>query len=295
MTEGFGVAPGDDIDETAQGWPDGGGPLRRDPAEDAPDGADGQPLIVDVAGFEGPLDLLLDMARSQKVDLTRISVLALAEQYLAFIAAARRLKLEIAADYLVMAAWLTYLKSRLLLPPPHEDDEPPPEELAQRLAFRLQRLGAMREAAAQLMARNRLDRDVFGRGAPEPVVVERKPEWADTLYDLLKAYSERRQKRMVRTTYTVARQPVITVKEARAILERLIGGLGDWGRFDGFLAAFTAPPERRPSVIASSFNATLELVREGRVEIRQDGHFRPIWLRQPPPRLKLVKVEEELR
>jgi segregation and condensation protein A len=145
------------------------------------------------------------------------------------------------------------------------------------------------------MARNRLDRDVFGRGAPEPVVVERKPEWGDTLYDLLKAYAERRQKRMVRTTYTVARQPVITVKEARAILERLIGGLADWGRFDSFLAAFTAPPERRPSVIASSFNATLELVREGRVEIRQEGHFRPIYVRPPPPRLKLVKVEEELR
>jgi segregation and condensation protein A len=145
------------------------------------------------------------------------------------------------------------------------------------------------------MARNRLDRDVFGRGAPEPVVVERKPAWADTLYDLLSAYAERRQKRVVRSTYTVTRQPVITVKEARAILERLIGGLSDWGRFDAFLTAFTVPPERRPSVIASSFNATLELVREGRAEIRQDGHFRPIWLRQPPPRLRLVQVEEELQ
>ncbi len=281
--------------EDPAGWPDGGGPLHRETPLAQPGDEDGQPLIVDVAGFEGPLDLLLEMARSQKVDLTRISVLALAEQYLAFIAAARRLRLELAADYLVMAAWLTYLKSRLLLPPPHDDDEPAPEDLAQRLAFRLQRLGAMRQAAAQLMARNRLDRDVFGRGAPEPVVVERKPEWADTLYDLLKAYAERRQKRAVRFTYTVARQPVITVKEARAVLERLIGGLSDWGRFDAFLAAFTAPPERRSSVIASSFNATLELVREGRAEIRQDGHFRPIWLRQPPPRLRLVPIEEELR
>lgn len=292
MASGGGIK--DDMDGAA-GWPDGGGPLRRDKPDAPPPGDDGQPLIVDVAGFEGPLDLLLEMARSQKVDLTRISVLALAEQYLAFIAAARRLKLELAADYLVMAAWLTYLKSRLLLPPPHEDDEPAPEDLAQRLAFRLQRLGAMREAAAQLMARNRLDRDVFGRGAPEPVVVERKPAWADTLYDLLSAYAERRQKRVVRSTYTVTRQPVITVKEARAILERLIGGLSDWGRFDAFLTAFTVPPERRSSVIASSFNATLELVREGRAEIRQDGHFRPIWLRQPPPRLRLVQVEEELQ
>ncbi|MFO1090095.1 MAG: ScpA family protein [Hyphomicrobiales bacterium] len=281
----------DTSDETAAGWPDGGGPLRVDTTV-AVEQPDGDPLIVDVAGFEGPLDLLLEMARSQKVDLTRISVLALAEQYLSFIAAARRLRLELAADYLVMAAWLTYLKSRLLLPPPHEDDEPPPEELAQRLAFRLQRLHAMREAVAQLMARNRLDRDVFGRGAPEPVVVERKPEFADTLVDLLKAYSERRVRRMVRTTYTVNRQPVITVKEARAVLERLIGGLTDWGRFDTFLDAFAEPPERQRSVKASSFNATLELVREGRMEMRQEGLFEPIYVRAPTKRLKLVVSAE---
>ena len=168
-------------------WPDGDGPVRAEPEAD-----EGETLIVDVDGFEGPLDLLLELARTQKVDLARISILALAEQYLAFIETLRAKRLELAADYLVMAAWLAYLKSRLLIPAPPGSEEPPAEDLAARLAFRLQRLQAMRDAAAQLMARNRLGRDVFARGAPEPMVFETRREYADNLIDLLKAYAERR-------------------------------------------------------------------------------------------------------
>jgi segregation and condensation protein A len=171
---------GDNLEQNEL-WPDGEGPVRLMPEPED----EGQPLIVDVQGFEGPLDLLLQMARTQKVDITRISILALAEQYLVFIEDARRMKLELAADYLVMAAWLAYLKSRLLLPKEDDSgDEPPPEELAARLQFRLQRLQAMRDAAAKLMSRNRLGRDVFQRGWPEPVVVDKQLEWGDTLIDL---------------------------------------------------------------------------------------------------------------
>jgi segregation and condensation protein A len=260
------------------GWPDGEGPLRREPPVVA--ASDDEALIVDVAGFEGPLDLLLELARGQKVDLKRISILALAEQYLAFIAAARQLRLELAADYLVMAAWLAYLKSRLLLPPPHADGEPPPEDLAARLAFRLQRLQAMREASTMLMARNRLGRDVFGRGAPEPLVIDRQPAYADNLIDLLKAYAQRRQKSVTARDYRVVRQPVLAVAEARRILERLIGGTAEWGRFDAFLADYLSEPAKRSSVLASSLTASLEMAREGILELRQAGAFGPIYLRR---------------
>jgi segregation and condensation protein A len=258
-------------------WPEGEKPAWRG-AESV-----GDALVVDVAGFEGPLDLLLELARRQKVDLARISVLALAEQYLAFIAAAKRLKLELAADYLVMAAWLAYLKSRLLLPQAESEEEPPPEELAARLAFRLQRLHAMREAAAQLMARNCLGRDVFGRGAPEPLVVESKTVFADNLVDLLKAYAQRRQQKLAHRRYVVRRRPVWSVNEAREVLERLIGGMQEWGRFDGWLADYMRDAEERPSVIASSFTASLELTREGRLELRQERAFEPIYMRRRVP------------
>ena len=265
------------MSDVGTGWPDGDGPLRRVP----PVGTGSEEaLIVDVAGFEGPLDLLLELARGQKVDLKRISILALAEQYLAFIAAARQLRLELAADYLVMAAWLAYLKSRLLLPPPYADDEPAPEELASRLAFRLQRLQAMREASNMLMARSRLGRDVFGRGAPEPLVIERQPAYADNLVDLLRAYAQRRQKSVTARGYRVMRQPVMAVAEARRILERLLGASLDWGRFDAYLADYLVEPEKRSSVLASSLTATLEMAREGVVELRQQGAFGPIYLRR---------------
>jgi len=267
------VTISDKPDQNLDLWPDGGGPVRRETTDD-------DALIVDVAGFEGPLDLLLQLARSQKVDLTRISVLALAEQYLAFIDKARRLRMELAADYLVMAAWLAYLKSRLLLPHEPEDDEVPAEELAARLAFRLQRLQAMREAAAQLMARNLLGRDVFGRGAPEPLVVVAHETHADNLIDLLKAYAERRQRQVAVSQYAITPLPAWSIKEARAVLERLIGQMDDWGRLDVYLAEYLIEPERRRTVIASSFSAGLELAREGQLELRQDGAFKPIFMRR---------------
>jgi segregation and condensation protein A len=179
-----------------------------------------------------------------------------------------------------MAAWLAYLKSRLLLPPPYADDEPAPEDLAARLAFRLQRLQAMREASNMLMARSRLGRDVFGRGAPEPLVIERRPAYADNLIDLLKAYAQRRQKGIAARGYRVVRQPVMAVAEARRILERLLGGSMEWGRFDAYLADYLVEPEKRSSVLASSLTATLEMVREGTVELRQQAAFGPIYLRR---------------
>jgi segregation and condensation protein A len=256
-------------------WPDGEGPLRRET-----DRSDGEQLIVDVAGFEGPLDLLLELARRQKVDISRISVLALAEQYLAFFETARRLRLDLAAEYLVMAAWLAYLKSRLLLPEPANADEPPAEELAARLAFRLQRLEAMRAAAAQLMARSRLGLDVFARGNPEPLMVERQVHYGDNLFDLLKAYAERRQRRQAHRRYAIVRRRVWSVNEARTILERLLGTMDDWGRFEGWLADYLAEPAERASFIASSLTASLELAREGRLELRQERAFEPIYIRR---------------
>jgi segregation and condensation protein A len=256
-------------------WPDGEGPLRRETER-----PDGEQLIVDVAGFEGPLDLLLELARRQKVDISRISVLALAEQYLAFFETARRLRLDLAAEYLVMAAWLAYLKSRLLLPEPANADEPPAEELAARLAFRLQRLEAMRAAAAQLMARSRLGLDVFARGNPEPLMVERQVHYGDNLFDLLKAYAERRQRRQAHRRYAIVRRRVWSVNEARTILERLLGTMDDWGRFEGWLADYLAEPAERASFIASSLTASLELAREGRLELRQERAFEPIYIRR---------------
>ena len=246
---------------------------------EAPRPARHDALIVDVDGFEGPLDLLLMLARDQKVDLSKISILALAEQYLQFVSDARKLRLELAADYLVMAAWLAYLKSRLLLPDPVGEDEPTGEELAALLAFRLRRLEAMREAAAQLMARNRLDRNVFARGRPEGIQVNTTNEYVDNLYDLLKAYAARRQ-RGVKRTLTMRRQPVWSIKDARRIIERLIGQMDKWGRFDEFLAEYVAEPGMGSTVRASGFSATLELIKDGKLQVRQDAAFAPIYMRR---------------
>ena len=256
-------------------WPDGDKPLRSAPAE-----ADADSLIVDVGGFEGPLDLLLDLARQHKIDLARISILTLAEQYLAYIDRARTMRLEVAADYLVMAAWLAFLKSKLLIPRAAGEAETPADDMAQRLAFRLQRLQAMRDAAAALMARNIMGRDVFGRGAPEPLVVESTRQYADNLIDLLKAYAERRRRKLAFQSYTVRKVPVWSIKEAREALERLLGVMHDWGSFDDWLADYLAPPEMRRSGKASSFTASLELVREGQIDLRQEGAFSPIYLRR---------------
>jgi segregation and condensation protein A len=236
-------------------------------------------LMVDVEGFEGPLDLLLMLARQQKVDLAKISILALADQYLAFIEAARKLRLELAADYLVMAAWLAYLKSRLLLPEAEGPDGPSAEEMANALAWRLKRLEAFREVASRLMGRPQLDRDVFGRGDPEPVADIKHPQWSATLYDLLSAYSVHRQRHAL-AHVRFAQRSVWSLAEARAAIERLIGRATDWSRLDEFLIAYVVEPSMRATVVASSLAATLELVREGAMEMHQHAAFAPIFVRK---------------
>lgn len=244
---------------------------------------DGPALLIDVEGFEGPLDLLLHLARTQKVDLTRISVLALAEQYIAFIDRIRALKLEVAADYLVMAAWLAYLKSKLLIPKPANDEEQSGEEMAAILQFRLKRLEAMRDVASRLINRNRLGRDVFARGMPEAVIVDTRSEYSASLYDLLTAYASQRQRRAV-TEVRIARRTVWSLKDARTILARMIGDITDWTALDSFLIDYLVRPEERATVLASSFAASLEMVREGHLDMRQERPFAPLFLRARTPR-----------
>jgi segregation and condensation protein A len=242
---------------------------------------DEEALVVALDGFEGPLDVLLILARTQKVDLAKISVLALAEQYLLFIAQAQRLRLELAADYLVMAAWLAYLKSRLLLPRESAgDDQPTGEELAARLAFRLQRLEAMRGAAATLMTRKRLGRDVFGRGMPEGIRTIRVRQFTAAIYDLLKAYAEQR-KRTIKRVHVVPRRVVWSIKEARERLQALVGKCdASWVQLDLFLEQFGAAPDIARTALASSFGATLEMARDGLLELSQAEPFAPIYVRK---------------
>ncbi|WP_170990163.1 ScpA family protein [Aquamicrobium sp. LC103] len=245
---------------------------------DAERGVSEPSLVVDVAGFEGPLDLLLHLARNQRVDLARISVLALAEQYIAFIERARALRLELAADYLVMAAWLAFLKSKLLIPKQANDEGQSGEEMAAVLQFRLKRLEAMRDAAARLVNRNRLGRDVFARGMPETVIVDKRNVYSATLYDLLTAYASQRQRQAI-TNVRIAKRGVWSLKEAREILNRLIGEFRDWTALDAFLVEYLATPAERATAIASSFAASLELVREGAIEMRQTEAFAPLYMR----------------
>jgi len=246
-------------------------------------------LVVDVAGFEGPLDLLLHLARNQKVDLARISILALAEQYLAFIEKVRALRLELAADYLVMAAWLAFLKSKLLIPKQPGEEGESGEELAAVLQFRLKRLEAMRYASARLVNRNRLGRDVFARGMPEMVIIEKRNSFSASLYDLLTAYAQQRQRQAINNV-TIARRAVWSLKDAREVLARLIGSVGDWTALDSFLIEYLAAPEEKRTAIASSFAATLEMVREGKLEVRQDQVFAPIYLRGRAQGVRAVEV-----
>jgi segregation and condensation protein A len=241
--------------------------------------SDERALIVDVDGFEGPLDLLLMLARQQKVDLAKISILALANQYLAFIEEARRVRLELAADYLVMAAWLAFLKSRLLLPEKEGEPGPSAEDMATALALRLRRLEAIRNAADALIARPQLGRDVFGRGAPEPIADIKRPEWTATLYDLLSAYAQQRQKLALSHVRFAARS-VWSLAEAREALERMIGASADWSRLDQYLISYLVEPSMRATVMASSFASVLEMVREGVIDVHQDGAFGPIFLRK---------------
>jgi segregation and condensation protein A len=241
--------------------------------------AEGEPLLrVDVDGFEGPLDLLLELARRQKVDLARISILALAEQYLVFIEAARRMRLELAADYLVMAAWLAYLKSRLLLPDPPKGEEPSASDLATSLALRLRRLEAIREAAKRLGERDWLGRNVFARGAPEAVQIRKEARFEASLYDLLSAYARQRQKAF-NSQVTLHKRHVWSLADARDALERLVGHLTDWVSLESYLLEYMVEPAMRSTVMASAFSATLELVREGKLSLRQDEAFAPLWVK----------------
>jgi len=253
-------------------------------------GSHEQALVVDLAGFEGPLDLLLHLARNQKVDLARISVLALAEQYLQFIDSARRIRIELAADYLVMAAWLAYLKSKLLIPQQSKEDGPTGEEMAATLAFRLKRLEAMRDAATDLVNRNRLGRDIFARGAPEHIPDRRQSAFDASLYDLLTAYASLRQRQAV-TQVTIEKRRVWSLADARAILDRMIGEITDWTALEHYLLSYMTTSSERVTAIASAFAASLELVREGQMEIRQEGAFQPLYMRRGPKHSSLEAAE----
>ncbi len=235
-------------------------------------------FILDLEGFEGPIDLLLTLAREQKVDLARISILALAEQYLAFIQRVRDLRLEIAADYLVTAAWLAYLKSRLLLPAPPDDDEPSAETLAENLAWRLRHLDAVRRAGEQLFERPCLGRERLARGRPEGIAILRRSRFRMSLHELLEAYVDQRL-RAQEHRLVVARPPAMRVEEALARICALLGG-PDWQNLLGFLPPGLMDDALRRSAIAASFAAALELAREGLIELSQAGPFGPIYVRR---------------
>jgi segregation and condensation protein A len=242
-------------------------------------------LVLDLDGFEGPIDVLLVLARSQKVDLTKISILGLAEQYLAFVAEARRISLELAADYLVMAAWLAYLKSRLLLPEPETDeDEPSAAELAEVLKFQLRRIESMQQAGARLMARPRLGRDVFNRGAPEGIEIIRTPVYELTLFELLRAYGDNRHKTQSHEDLHIEASQLFDMVEAVERMRGLIGKLADWNSLMSFLPAAPAGSLLARSAVAATFGAALEMTRAGQLEMRQASRFGPIHVRPKPPK-----------
>ena len=243
----------------------------------APGTADEGTLYLAIDGWEGPLDLLLDLARRQKVDLRQISILALVDQYIDYIERAEAMRLELAADYLVMAAWLAFLKSSLLLPR-EEQEDPSPEELALRLQLRLQRLGAMREAAARLMGRDRLGRDVFARGAPEGLRIDRKTRWKAEWFDIVQAYGQVKA-RTAPAVHMVRERPVMTLESALDRVSAMLGVTLDWMALEDFLPPHAEPRLRR-SAMASSFVAALELARVGEAELAQDAIFGPLRLRR---------------
>jgi segregation and condensation protein A len=238
-------------------------------------------LVVDLEGYEGPIDMLLTLAREQKVDLTRISILRLADQYLAYIGAARHLRLEVAADYLVMAAWLAYLKSRLLLPQAPGPDEPSGEEMAAALTHQLQRLEAMQQAGARLLARPQLGRDVFARGAPEGLPRVLIPVYELSLYELLKAYGDGRQRKEGAVLHIEAPE-LHSMDDALQRLSRLLGRMPEWRTLMSFLPSGLSGNLVWRSAVAATFAASLELVRSGKLQLRQDSVFGPIYLRNLP-------------
>ncbi|MDP6517980.1 MAG: ScpA family protein [Alphaproteobacteria bacterium] len=257
------------------------GPPIDDFEDPAPGGGAGEQLVLDLDGFEGPIDVLLMLARQQKVDLARISILQLADQYLAYFAAARRLRLELAADYLVMAAWLAYLKSRLLLPRHEDEDEPSAEDLADALAFQLRRLEAMREAGQRLMARDLLGRDTFARGAAEGIIVIEIPIYALTLYDLIKAYADQKRRNQP-AMLTVPPSELFTIEAAVKRLSVMLGQTIRWTVLESFLPSGLVEGLLSRSALAATFAGTLELAREGKLQLRQTHPFGPIYVRQPP-------------
>ncbi|CAA6603411.1 Condensin subunit ScpA [Rhodospirillaceae bacterium LM-1] len=244
--------------------------------------ADGTTLVIDIAGYEGPIDMLLALAREQKVDLTRISILQLADQYLAFIARVSHTHLELAADYLVMAAWLAYLKSRLLLPePPSAGEEPSAADMAAALTYQLQRLEAMQEAGRRLMALPRVGIDVFHRGSPEDLTPERLIVYDLTLYELLKSYSDFKRRSQT-STMTIEAMELYAIDEALVRLEKLVGRVPGWHTLASYLPQELLAGKNgllARSILASSFVATLELTRQGKLELRQEGVFEPIFIR----------------
>ncbi len=246
---------------------------------------------VDLEGYEGPLHLLLDMARRQKVDLARISILQLADQYLDFIRSAQSMRMDLAADYLLMAAWLAYLKSKLLLPSDKKaEDELDPEALAGRLAFRLRRLDAMRKAVDELYRGNVDGRDVFRRGDPENARIIRKPLWNSTLHDILKAFGDINVRKVKQRTHVIPRQPVLALESARRQLVQMVPQLEEWLAVQSIRAeqedAKDAP---RRSEVASFFSAALELTRERALEIRQDQPFSDVYVRKARTTLKAAE------
>jgi len=280
-------APESEPNPAAELPTDAESPAPENPAGSDGDGFDDAPqksanddeLVLDLDGFEGPIDALLTLARDQKVDLRKISILELADQYLAFIARARRLRLELAADYLVMAAWLAYLKSRLLLPEPPADGEPTGAELAAALAFQLQRLEAMQEAGKKLMALPQFGIDFFARGEPEPARIIDVPVWDVSLFDLLKAYGThpgRRKEGLLR----IAPLNLFSMDDALRRIGEMLGQVLDWTVLRSFLPEGLDTPLQRRAAIAATFAASLELARNGRVELRQEGNFAPIYLRR---------------
>jgi segregation and condensation protein A len=251
-----------------------------DDAQSVSDRLSAEALIVDVDGFEGPLDLLLTLSRTQKVDLMRISILELSQQYLDFVERAKALRIELAADYLVMAAWLAFLKSRLLLPPDPKDEGPSAEEMAAYLAFQLERLQAMRDCAARLMARDQKGRDFFVRGIPENVETLRTVNYTANLLDLMQAYSRIRTRDEFRP-FVMDRNDIFTMEEALERMRGLIGFAVDWVDISSYLPdGWGESPMRRRAATASTFAASLELAKAGKVELRQSETFAPLELRR---------------
>ena len=240
-------------------------------------------LALHIDGYDGPLHILLALARTQKVDLKQISILKLAEQYLDFIRETHDLKIELAADYLVMASWLAYLKSRLILPPPHDDEVIDTEELAARLVFCLQCLEAMREASAQLMGRDLLGRDFFVHGMPEGIRIKRQSTYDASLYEVLGAYSTQRLRNHYES-WSPPKMDVLSIERARMRIERLLGKLDDWESMDALVAGDMRDPQKRRTTMASSFSAFLEYARDGRVELQQSKNFESLLVRRARPK-----------